>query len=188
MTSTDPRAVRSRQVIISAAVELLAEHGFAGTTVEAIAARSGAAKTTIYRHWPDKRAVLLAAMETMVPSAVAPDSGSLRGDLTAFADHLARIVSTPPTSALVPALIDTAERDPELARLLADFTATRRQPIHDAIARAVERGEIRAEADRDLVEGMLLGPLFYRRLLSRQPITPEFTERLVDTFMSILTQ
>jgi AcrR family transcriptional regulator len=85
-------------VIIDAAVELLAEHGFAGTTVEAIAARSGAAKTTIYRHWPDKRAVLLAAIEAIVPSATAPDSGSLRGDLIGFAHDLTRIIGTPPTS------------------------------------------------------------------------------------------
>src|SRR5947208_16940009 len=117
MASTDPRAVRSRQVIIGAAVELLATHGFAGTTIEAIAARSGAAKTTIYRHWSDKRAVLLAAVEAIVPPATAPDHGNLRADLAAFARDVVRIVGTPPTSALVPALIDSADRDPVLARV-----------------------------------------------------------------------
>jgi AcrR family transcriptional regulator len=184
--SSDPRAVRSRRVIINAAVELLAEHGFAGTTVEAIAARSGAAKTTIYRHWPDKRAVLLAAIEAIVPSATAPDSGSLRGDLIGFAHDLTRIIGTPPTSALVPALIDAAERDPEIARLLADFTAQRRRPVHIAVERAVERGEVGTGRDAELIDGLLLGPIFYRRLLSRQPITPEFVERVVDTFLSAL--
>jgi AcrR family transcriptional regulator len=187
MTNTepsDPRAVRSRRVIIQTAVELLAEHGFAGTTIEAIAARSGAAKTTIYRHWPDKRAVLLAGVEAMVPPATAPDTGSLRGDLVGFARDLTRIVSTPPTAALVPALIDAAERDPEIARLLADFTAQRRRPVHDALERAVERREIRAGLDAGLVEGLLLGPIFYRRLLARQPIDDAFVDAIVDAFMS----
>ena len=184
--SSDPRAVRSRRVIINAAVELLAEHGFAGTTIEAIAARSGAAKTTVYRHWPDKRAVLLAAVEAMVPSAAAPDSGTLRGDLVGFGLDLAQIISTPPTSALVPALIDAAERDPEIAELLADFTAQRRRPVHTAVERAVERGEVEAGRDAGLIEGLLLGPIFYRRLLSRQPVTEAFVESVVDTFLRAL--
>ena len=184
--SSDPRAVRSRRVIINAAVELLAEHGFAGTTIEAIAARSGAAKTTVYRHWPDKRAVLLAAVEAMVPSATAPDSGTLRGDLVGFGHDLARIISTPPTSALVPALIDAAERDPEIARLLAEFTAQRRRPVHAAVERAVARGEVEDGRDAGLIDGLLLGPIFYRRLLSRQPVTEAFVESVVDTFLRAL--
>jgi AcrR family transcriptional regulator len=184
--SSDPRAVRSRQVITSAAVELVAEHGFAGTTVEAIAARSGAAKTTIYRHWPDKRAVLLAAVEAIVPPVTAPDHGALRADLTAFVRDVIRIVGTPPTSALLPALIDAAERDPELARLLAEFTAKRRQPLHAAVERAVERGEVRAGCDLGLIDGLLLGPLFYRRLLSRQPISADFAERVVEAVLTAI--
>jgi AcrR family transcriptional regulator len=187
--SSDPRAVRSRQVIINAAVELLVEHGLAGTTIEAIAARSGAAKTTIYRHWPDKRAVLRAAVDATIPAAYAPDSGSLRGDLAAFTDDLARIITTPPTSALVPALIDAAERDTEIADLLAHFTAQRRKPIRAAIGRAVERGEIPPDRDHDLdlIDDLLLGPLFHRRLLSRRPITPQFTRTITDTLIAVLS-
>jgi AcrR family transcriptional regulator len=184
--SSDPRAVRSRQAIMTAAVELLVEHGLAGTTIEAIAARSGAAKTTIYRHWPDKRAVLLAAVEAAVPAAALPDSGSLRGDLAVFTDDLARIITTPPTSALIPALIDAAERDDEIASLLAHFTAERRKPLRAAIARAVERGELPPVRDLDVVDDLLLGPLFYRRLLSRRPITPEFTRTITDTLVAAL--
>jgi AcrR family transcriptional regulator len=175
----DPRVARSRRAIIDAAVELLVERGFAATTVEAIAARSGAAKTTIYRHWPDKAAVLRSAVESIVPAAPAPDTGSLRGDLVHFAGDLARILATPPTSALVPALLDAAEREPELARLLAEFTAGGRRPLHEAVARAVARGELAGGTDPELVAELLLGPLFYRRLLSRAPLTDDALERLV---------
>lgn len=185
--SSDPRAVRSRQVITNAAVELLVEHGLAGTTIEAIAARSGAAKTTIYRHWPDKRAVLLDAVETAIPSAALPDSGSLRGDLAVFIEDLARIITTPPISALIPALIDAAERDTEIASLLAHFTAGRRKPLRAAIGRAIERGELPPVCDLDVVDDLLLGPLFYRRLFSRRPITPEFTRIVTETLVAALS-
>ncbi|HEY3464398.1 MAG TPA: TetR/AcrR family transcriptional regulator [Amycolatopsis sp.] len=176
----DPRVARSRRAILDAAVELLVEHGFAGATVEAIAARSGAAKTTIYRQWPDKHAVLRAAVESIVPPAAPSDTGSLRGDLVAFAHDLDRILHTAPTSALIPGLIDAAERDPELAAVLAEFTAQRRKPVHDAVARAVERGE----TTREFAVDLFLGPLFYRRLLSREPLDDVFIERVVDAALA----
>ena len=116
MQSGDPRVARSRRVIMDATIELLVERGVEATTVEAIAERSGAAKTTIYRHWPGKEAVLRAAIESIIPVAKAPDTGSLRGDLTFFAHDLAGILTTSPTSALIPALISAAERDDELDR------------------------------------------------------------------------
>ena len=184
--SSDPRAVRSRQVITDTAVELLVEHGLTGTTIEAISARSGVAKTTIYRHWPDKRALLLAAVEATIPAAALPDSGSLHGDLEVFTDDLARIVTTPPTSALIPALIDAAERDTEVASLLAHFTAERRKPLRAAIGRAIERGELQSDRDLDVIDDLLLGPLFYRRLLSRRPITPEFTKIVTNMLVAAL--
>lgn len=178
----DPRVARSRRAILDAAVELLVEHGFAGATVEAIAARSGAAKTTIYRQWPDKHAVLRAAVESIVPAAAPSDTGSLRGDLVAFAHDLDRILHSTPTSALVPGLIDAAERDPALAGVLAEFTAQRRKPVHEAVARAVGRGEVREGAE--FVADLFLGPLFYRRLLSRLPLDDAFLNQVVDATLA----
>lgn len=182
MQSGDPRVARSRRVIMDATIELLVERGVEATTVEAIAERSGAAKTTIYRHWPGKEAVLRAAIESIIPVAKAPDTGSLRGDLTFFAHDLAGILTTSPTSALIPVLISAAERDDELAHLLAAFTAGRRMPIHAAVARATERGE--TAADPELIAGLLLGPLFYRRLLSRTPLEPEFVEQVATAVLA----
>jgi AcrR family transcriptional regulator len=143
------------------------------------------AKTTIYRHWADKDAVLRAAVEAIVPAAIAPDTGSLRGDLAHFAGDLCRILATPPTSALIPGLIDAAERDGGLARLLAQFTTGRRRPVHEAVQRAVERGELAENVDPELVAGLLLGPLFYRRLLSREPLDDEFRAVLVETVLAV---
>jgi AcrR family transcriptional regulator len=175
----DPRVARSRRVILAAAVSLLEEYGFNGATVEAIAARSGAAKTTIYRHWRQKTDLLLAAVESVVPKAQSLDHGNLRDDISGFVKDLINVLSTPPLSGIIPAMIEAADRSVEMARLLADFTAQRREPLLIAIERARSRGEVRADCDAEMVAGLLLGPFFYRRLLSRQPLTPDFGESIV---------
>ncbi|GAA5171042.1 hypothetical protein GCM10023321_69040 [Pseudonocardia eucalypti] len=154
--------------------------------MEAIAERSGAAKTTTYRHWPDKGAVLGGTIESIIPMATAPDSGSLRGDLARFAEELAGVLSAPPTSALVPALVDSAERDTAPAKPLAGFTAGRRAPIREAVARAAGRGEIDPRIDAEAVAELFLGPIFYRRLLSREPLDAPFTARTVNGVMAAL--
>jgi Tetracyclin repressor-like, C-terminal domain len=110
-------------------------------------------------------------------------SGSLHRDLVDFGNDLTRIISTPRTSALLPALIDAAERDPKIARLLADFTTRRHEPVRVAVRRAVERGEIEAGRDAELIDELLLGPIIYRRRLSRLPVSEGFVEAVVDTFL-----
>lgn len=176
----DPRVTRSRRAILAATIDLLVERGFWETTIEAVATRSGAAKTTIYRQWPNKRELLLAAVESVIPRAAAPDTGSLRGDLRHFARDLVGVVEAGPLAAVLPGLVAAAERDPDMARLLADFTAQRRQPIHHAVARAAARGETAGDCDPELLAGLVVGAFFYRRLLSRQPVTERFADSLVD--------
>jgi AcrR family transcriptional regulator len=183
---SDPRIVRSRQAVVKAAVELIAESGLERTTIEAIAARSGAAKTTIYRHWPDKSAVLRDAIRAVIPSATAPDSGRLRNDLATFARDVAVILNTAPTSGIIPGLIDSAEREQEPAELLAQFAKERRHPVLRAVTRAVERGEAGPGNDADLIASLLLGPLFYRRLVSREPVTDSFVERVTGAVLDAL--
>jgi AcrR family transcriptional regulator len=179
MRNEDPRVARSRRAILAAAVSLLQEAGFNGATIEAIAARSGAAKTTIYRHWPQKRDLLLAAVESVVPKAEASDRGSLGDDLQGFVRELTTALNTPPLSGIIPAMIEAAERFPDVARILAAFTAQRREPVIRAVERAAARGEIRDDCEPEMVASMLLGPLFYRRLLSRQKVTVEFGDEVV---------
>lgn len=176
----DPRRIRSRETILAAAVELLVERGFAGATVEAISSRSGVAKTTIYRHWPDSQQLLLAAAQSAVPRATTVDSGDLRDDVKRFVRELVQVLATAPLSSIVPSLIDQAERSEDAAQALAEFTASRREPLQEALRHAADRGDPEVAIDPETMASLILGPLFYRRLLSRHAVTVEFAESVVD--------
>src|SRR5258707_15817170 len=85
---TDERVRRSKEAVLAATSELLSEAGLGGVSVDAVSKRSGVAKTTIYRHWPSRTALLLEAGAKMGSRPEAPDTGSLRGDLTVLAMYL----------------------------------------------------------------------------------------------------
>lgn len=163
---------RSRESVLEAAIDLLAERGFEGTSIEAISEQSGVAKTTIYRHWEDKAALMLDVIDSLATEPVDPDTGSLAGDLTALARGLAQGLQSGPWAAMLPSLVDVAERDPEVARMNREFTEARHAVVKRVVTRARSRGEIRDEvSDEDVIE-LVAGPLFYRRLVTGEPTRP----------------
>lgn len=181
MTSRpDPRVLRSRAAAIRAALELVAERGIPAATVEAVAERSGLAKTTLYRLWPDRAALVLDAFGATLTAPGDPDTGSLRGDLLHLVTGLARALTTGPAAALMPALIDAAERDPAFAALHRREADQRHRVVLDVIARGVARGELPGGTDPAEVLDLLAGPLFHRRLISTPELTTAFAERVVD--------
>jgi AcrR family transcriptional regulator len=177
----DPRVVRSKAAIVDACAALLAEEGFGGVSIEAVAARSGAAKTTIYRHWPSREALLVDAFGACAgPCGQTPDTGSLREDVVAMLTGLAEKLADPAWCASLRSLVDAAGRDPELARLHAAFVAERRRPLVEVLERAVTRGQLPAGLDVERACALLLGPLFYRAMVTREPVDPEFVGRIVE--------
>lgn len=181
----DPRVARSKAVIIEATLELLAERGVADTTVEAIAERSGVAKTTIYRHWDDKAEVVLSALDAMLEPPQDPDSGELRQDLEQLLTGLARSLSDSPVASLLPSLIDAAERDPAFAKVHRRFAEARHRIVRGILQRGLDRGELRADADLEEVMESLAGPLFYRRLVRHEPIPAARCVAIVDAVLHI---
>ena len=185
--STDPRVMRSRTAILDACADLISEHGFAGVTIEAVSGRSGAAKTTIYRHWPYRAALLVEAFGVCSgPPAADADTGSARGDLRHVLGGLAQKLGDEDWAAAMGSLLDAAARDPELARLHAATIAERRRPLTDALTRAIGRGELPAGLDMDEAAALLAGPLFYRALVAREPVTPGFVDAVVDAALPAL--
>lgn len=182
----DPRVVRSREAVLASTAALLAEVGLSGVTIEAIAHRSGVAKTTIYRHWPELSQLVIDAVTSIAEPCASPDTGTLRGDLLELATGLAHALTVAPTAKVMPSLVDAAERDPDLALLQRAWVKQRRSGLRDALRQAQARGEIGPDVDIDLVASMQSGPIFYRRLVSHEPLSPRFLERLVDAVMAVV--
>lgn len=176
----DPRVARTRESVLAAAADLLAEQGWGGVSIEAVSARSGVARTTIYRHWPDLRQLLAEALESVMDPCSDPDTGSLRGDLGLVLEGLARTLTRSATAGVLTSMIDAAERDPAIAELQKTFTQQRRRAARQALERAVARGEIDADCDVHVEASLLAGPLFYRRMVSREPISDAFVDKIVD--------
>jgi len=172
-------------VILKAAVEELAEVGYGQVRMESVAARAGVAKSTLYRHWPDKLALIADAFETFHEQMV-PDLGDLpaRDAVAMLIGHVAEVVVDSTFSRCIPALIDGAERDPRVRDFHHRYGAERRQALIDLIARGIERGEISESVDPELATVTLLGAVFYRRLMTGEPFDPADAPALVTLILN----
>ncbi len=181
---TDPRVVRSRASVLAAALELMSTRGIAGTTIEAVAARSGVAKTTIYRQWDNHQALALDAFASLLDAPTTPDTGTLRDDLLELVRGLARALTDSPAAALMPVLIDAAERNATFAAVHHQEAARRHQAASTAVTRAVHRGELSPDVDPADVIDLLAGPIFYRRYVSRGTVDEAFADLVVDRVLT----
>jgi TetR/AcrR family transcriptional regulator, regulator of autoinduction and epiphytic fitness len=179
--SPDPRVERSRRLILAAALGELGEVGYGAFTIESVAVRAGVAKSTIYRHWPDKVTLIADAFETFHEQIV-PHIGGLpaRESLLQLLRHVAVVVVDSAFSACIPALIEGAERDPRLRAFRHRYSAERRQSLTALISQGVTDGEFRAGIDPELAAQALLGPIFYRRLMTSDPFDPDHVGDLID--------
>ncbi|MEM7276133.1 MAG: TetR/AcrR family transcriptional regulator, partial [Actinomycetota bacterium] len=137
-----PRSEAARQKVIEATQTLVAEHGMDGATVDAIAKRSGVAKTTIYRHFRTGNELLVHALDCQVERIPAPDTGSLEGDLVAMFTMLSHIAGDPGMRQMVLDMLSAASKDPDLAAVQEAMVAERKRPLEEIVLRAVDRGEI----------------------------------------------
>lgn len=177
----DPRIERSRQVILHAALAELGEAGYGAFTIESVAARAAVAKSTIYRHWPDRVALIADAFETFHVQAVPPVAGlTARESLRRLLGHVAEVVVDSLFSSCIPALIEGADRDPRLREFRHRYSALRRQSLTGLISQGMASGEFRADLDPELAAQALLGPIFYQRLMTSEPFDPARVGDLID--------
>jgi AcrR family transcriptional regulator len=180
------RSEQARAAVLEAADDLLAERGFAAVTIEGIAARAGVAKQTIYRWWDSKTAILFDALATdAAEHFVSPDHGDLRSDLQDHLRQLAAFLTTTDAGAVCRALAGQAQHDPAVAaRFQAEFAAPQRERDRAPFARARRRGHLRDNTDIDLAIDQLTGPIYYRVLITGQPVPPTFTDALVTSYLA----
>jgi len=179
------RSEAAREAVLEAADDLLTERGFAGVTVEGIAARAGVAKQTIYRWWPSKVDILLEALGSDLAQHLTPaDRGPIAEDLRAHLRALARFLTRSDPGMVLRALVGQAQHDPELAaRLRSEQLAPQRERETERLLRAVEAGELPADLDPGSAVDQLVGPVYYRVLVTGEAVPPAFTDALVDGFL-----
>jgi AcrR family transcriptional regulator len=180
-----PRRAETGQAIVDATLALLAECGFQATTVDAIADRAGVAKNTIYRRWDSKDELIADALDQLTrPELDVTESASVYEILREHARDLARVLADPLVRRILPDLLGELQRNRAFAVTFAErLLRPRRTAMVDSLRRAVERGELRRDADVELIADLLGGPPFVRVFLPFD--VPQMTEHdadvLVDT-------
>ena len=178
-----PRNARNHRSILDATMELLAEVGYAGLTMEGVAARAGVAKTTVYRWWPSKPALVVAAAEDLAAKVRSPDSGNLGDDLVALLRDVIRVYTKTVAGRITPGLLADMAEHPELADAIGRFWAGRREIMLEVLRRGISRGELRPDIDLELAADLLYGPIYYRLLVTRAPLTIRFADQVVDAVL-----
>jgi AcrR family transcriptional regulator len=179
------RNEQARLAVLHAADDLLVERGFAGVTIEGIAARAGVAKQTIYRWWPSKVDVLLDTLIDDAQSLLAtPQTGSAIEDVRRYLRNLATFITGNPAGKVLLALIGEAQHDKDMATTFhTRYLDPQRQRERAMLNRGVASGELPADLDVDWALDALCGPVFYRALVTGGPISLAFTDKLVDDIL-----
>ena len=177
-----PRSVKAHRAILDAAGTLMLEGGIGAASMEAIAARAGVSKATIYKWWPSRGAVALEGFLEQVKQTIEiPDGLSAREGVTFALTKLTELLLDRNLAPMMMGVISQAQSDPEISNALRDqWLAPRRAVSRKLLLQGVSNGEIRADADVDIILDSLFAPLYHRVIFSLEPFTPETTAQLVD--------
>lgn len=181
-----PRDAGRDRAILRATLRILQEQGYGGLTIDGVAAKAGVGRPTIYRRWPSKPALVVAALVQSSRLAVpAPDTGSLRGDLVDIQRHQVELMNSPISRRVTAGLVADLATDPELAEsYVSEYLAPRRATVWQVLQRGVDRGDLRPDADFAFLYDLLMGPLFMRAVVWGQPLTADAAENTVDVILA----
>jgi AcrR family transcriptional regulator len=176
---------RSRAAVIRTATDLLVEGGPSAVTIDAIVARSGVAKSTIYRHWPSRDDVLLAVMEACAPNLPAVDpSIDVETGLRSLVRTAASFLRDPNWARVVPALLLLKTHEHGIADLEQRLERRQEEVFQQVLERGVAEGTLRADLDVPEAMAQLIGPLFFAFLTGAVAIDDGFVDRTVDRFLA----
>jgi AcrR family transcriptional regulator len=167
--------------LLAVTLQVLSETGYDKLTVDQVVARAHASKTTVYRRWPTKADLVRAAFahRTHGEFAIPLDTGTLRGDLLALAEMIARVAGE--YGRVIAGILAAGERSPRLRELLAkDLYDQRRDQVQGVLRRAATRGEIAHEAISDDLWDVLPAYILFRTLLDERPVPPATLRALID--------
>jgi AcrR family transcriptional regulator len=181
-----PRDAKNDTAILEATTAILFEKGYAGLTIDGVAAAAGVSRPTIYRRWSSKPELVIAAMAHRTGLVVpVPNTGSIRRDLMAVQRHQIKEFNNPHSRRVTSGLVADVAADPELGELyLNDYATPRRESVWRALQRGVDRGELRADIDFAFVSDLLIGPLFMRSVVWGQHLDASMAKTTVDVVLA----
>ena len=183
-----PRTEGVRAAVVKALIGLVAEQGFNGTSMDEVAERAGVSKATIYRRWPSKDALIIDAHRSLLDDSAPPDTGSLRGDLTALLDRVADVLEDDRIAGMMQASVGEMLTNPELSRVFREQVLEPRLAIVGEIfRRARARGEIDAGVDWRTFAYALIGSQMFRVSFMGEPPDRQANQRLVDLVVANVT-
>lgn len=184
------RSKRSHDAIVAATLELVAENGYFGLTLEAVAARAGVGKQTIYRWWGSKASLVMEALSQAVAEQIPmPDTGAVEEDMFRLLDTIFTRIAVSGSGKALAGLIAEAQADPALAdAFTSGFIESRREGVRRILRRGIERGEVSTEIDVDVAIDTLFGPMWYRLLMQSAPLDRNFARTLVRQLMQGIAQ
>jgi AcrR family transcriptional regulator len=183
-----PREPEVNQRILDAALELLGQQGYVRMSMDAVAANAGVTKPTIYRRYPSKIQLALAAISAYCEQEPPASTGETRADLIAQINHLRRALDRPRGMVMLGTMLAEEYETPELlARFREHLVDPRRHAVRDILERAAMRGEFRPDADLAMAGTMLVGA-YYAQYLARTTFAADWTERLVDMVLATMAR
>ncbi|MEU5960837.1 TetR/AcrR family transcriptional regulator [Micromonospora parva] len=180
-----PRSIRADEAIIEATLDLLAEGStIEALSIEAIAARAGVGKATIYRRWAGKDALLLDALRRLKGVLAQPAGHSVRDDLVLLVGAIGKNVD-PRAAKIMPCLVPAVNRSADQYQLYQNIIAPRRKLMREVLRRGIDEGVLRADIDVEVTMALLTGPMLIQRVLQWNPDLDEQTlpERVVDAVL-----
>lgn len=179
-----PRSIDVDRAIFEAALEEYGQHGFEVMSVDAVAARAGVSKATIYRRFESKLELVTAAMYQVAEERKpTPDTGSLAGDLRALVHNLIEMTQHQTFGCNARMMVADGLRNPELGKVHEEYVQYRRAGTLTVFERAIARGELRGDVDLQVAADVLTGPVFYRHLVSHMPIDDAYGEQVIAAFL-----
>jgi len=179
-----PRSEAAEQAIIEATLDVFAEQGFEGVCVELVAARAGVGKATIYRRWPNKEELLLAAFGSLKSPYPEPSGVSVRDDLLAIVEVMCADKADPRKARRYALMLGEGEKYPRLmARYKAEVVEPRREMVRSIIRRGIETGELRPDTDVEISMLTLTGAIMAQEKSASGTLDAEFAARLVDSLL-----
>ena len=179
------RRSRSERRVLDAAREILGQSGFAALTVEGVAAKSGVAKTTIYRRYRSRIDLALAVLiEGVGQVSTQPYTEETASELVKLVARTIHLMNSTLLGGIMKGLVSEVAADPDLARVYRDRVVSQRvEDVRTLVERGIAREELRAGLDPEMVTDLLLGPIYYRLFLSGSPLDEPFAKRLVATVL-----